>query len=306
MRRGFVVLAAFLSILGFGLVKAWSQATTAEASYVGDEACAECHDREWRKFRASKHGHVDADSAVVGAGMSCESCHGAGSLHAEADGDKDDPRFHTMRDLDEMPAEEAIALCTTCHRIGDQQHWEQSEHAEKNVTCVTCHSLHSPKDLGHVSMLKAENTSDLCLDCHRDKRPMISKTAHMPVTEGGMDCSSCHNPHGSPTEANLRADTINDLCESCHADKRGPTLWEHPPVREDCTTCHEPHGSNNDKVLAGKRPFLCQRCHINTFHPATLYDEPDLANNKLFNRSCTNCHTQVHGSNHPSGKFFLR
>jgi hypothetical protein len=59
-------------------------------------------------------------------------------------------------------------------------------------------------------------------------------------------------------------------------------------------------------VLAAKTPFLCQRCHISTRHPSTLYDAPDLASNRLFNRSCVNCHSQIHGSNHPSGKFFLR
>jgi predicted CXXCH cytochrome family protein len=83
-------------------------------------------------------------------------------------------------------------------------------------------------------------------------------------------------------------------------------LWEHPPVRENCITCHEPHGANNDKVLTAKRPFLCQRCHVASGHPSTLYDYPDLTNNRLLNRSCTNCHSQIHGSNSPSGRFFTR
>jgi len=26
----------------------------------------------------------------------------------------------------------------------------------------------------------------------------------------------------------------------------------------------------------------------------------------MFGKSCANCHQQVHGSNHPSGKFFVR
>jgi DmsE family decaheme c-type cytochrome len=121
-----------------------------------------------------------------------------------------------------------------------------------------------------------------------------------------MTCADCHNPHGTSSEHQLRAATVNDLCTNCHADKRGPFLWEHPPVRENCLNCHQPHGSNNDKVLAARRPFLCQRCHITTRHPSTLYDGPDLVSNRLFNRSCTNCHSQIHGSNHPSGKTFLR
>jgi hypothetical protein len=26
----------------------------------------------------------------------------------------------------------------------------------------------------------------------------------------------------------------------------------------------------------------------------------------MFGRSCVNCHSNVHGSNHPSGQFFMR
>jgi DmsE family decaheme c-type cytochrome len=121
-----------------------------------------------------------------------------------------------------------------------------------------------------------------------------------------MTCADCHNPHGSAGPHQLRAATVNDLCTTCHADKRGPFLWEHAPVRENCTTCHLAHGSNNAKVLASREPFLCQRCHAATRHPGTLYDKPDLTSNRLLNRSCTNCHSQIHGSNHPSGKTFLR
>ena len=121
-----------------------------------------------------------------------------------------------------------------------------------------------------------------------------------------MDCADCHEPHGSATPKNLKANSVNELCESCHMDKRGPMLYEHAPVRENCVTCHEPHGANNQKSLASKTPYLCQRCHAATRHPSSLYDNNDLASNKLFNRSCLNCHSQIHGSNHPAGKFLMR
>ena len=28
--------------------------------------------------------------------------------------------------------------------------------------------------------------------------------------------------------------------------------------------------------------------------------------NEIYGKGCANCHQQVHGSNHPNGKFFLR
>jgi DmsE family decaheme c-type cytochrome len=133
----------------------------------------------------------------------------------------------------------------------------------------------------------------------------------MPVREGALTCSSCHNVHGSTNVKLLRAGTtIDESCTSCHADKRGPYLWEHAPVTESCTTCHDSHGSNNDRMLVSKLPFLCQRCHVTSRHPPTVYDGFVLNNssnaNKIYARSCVICHQMIHGSNAPSGKALLR
>jgi DmsE family decaheme c-type cytochrome len=130
----------------------------------------------------------------------------------------------------------------------------------------------------------------------------------MPVREGKMECTSCHNVHGSKNVRLLRAGfTINEACATCHADKRGPFLWEHAPVRDSCVNCHDPHGSSNERMLVAKSPFLCQRCHNHTRHPSTIYDRVvQGTSNRIFGRSCASCHTQIHGSNHPSGNFLVR
>ncbi len=278
----------------------------AQSDYVGSEACKDCHEERWTSFQTNPHHMAEIDGKVVGNRVGCESCHGPGAKHVAAGGDTSDPGFKTIRNPAKMKAEEASAVCLTCHKTGEQFYWDQSTHARNNVKCQDCHSIHAAKSPLQPKLLKAEKTTDLCVTCHRDKMAQIQNTAHMPIKEGGMSCNDCHNPHGSPGPRMIRAASNVELCTTCHADKRGPFLWEHPPVRENCVTCHMPHGSNNDKVLAAKRPFLCQRCHVATRHPSTLYDLPDLVNNRLFNRSCTNCHTQIHGSNHPSGEFFLR
>jgi len=276
------------------------------ATYVGSSKCAKCHDEVWDKFQHNPHYQAQVDSHPAGTVVGCESCHGPGSLHVEADGDEKDPRFATLNVFKRMKPADASNVCRACHMTGDQFHWDESAHAKNDVACQNCHSMHNSQTQGGKALLAASRPTELCVTCHREKRVEIERSAHMPLREGGMDCSSCHNPHGSTGPHMIRAASNNDLCTSCHMDKRGPFLWEHPPVRENCVTCHMPHGSNNDKVLASKRPFLCQRCHIATRHPSTLYDRPDLVSNRLFNRSCTNCHSQIHGSNHPSGKTFLR
>ncbi len=306
MRRGLVVAGALLGASLLSMTAARAPDSQPAATLAGSESCEECHANAYKSWMRGSHGRASRDSVLTGASVSCESCHGPGSLHVAADNDRDDPGFDTMKKFARMPQDEANATCLTCHNTGEQFYWEHSSHERKGVRCVDCHSMHDAHDPGAAAQLQTARASDQCLKCHLSKKLQTSKSAHMPLREGGMECSSCHNPHGAAAPKQLRAASTNELCESCHADKRGPMLWEHAPVREDCTTCHEPHGANNDKLLTGKKPFLCQRCHIATRHPSNLYDFPDLASNRLNNRSCTNCHSQIHGSNHPSGKFYLR
>jgi hypothetical protein len=61
-------------------------------------------------------------------------------------------------------------------------------------------------------------------------------------------------------------------------------------------------------MLVAKMPMLCQRCHIHTRHPGTIYDQVAVSNksNRIIGRSCVNCHQQIHGTNHPSGVVFVR
>jgi len=109
----------------------------------------------------------------------------------------------------------------------------------------------------------------------------------------------------------LKAGTnVDQSCTSCHQEKRGPFLWEHAPVANSCVTCHDPHGSSNDRMLVAKAPYLCQRCHVTSRHPPTVYDgfiqRNSSGGNRITGRACMNCHQQLHGSNSPNGKAFLR
>jgi DmsE family decaheme c-type cytochrome len=196
----------------------------------------------------------------------------------------------------------------TCHDRGKHALWDGSAHDQRQIGCVTCHSVHESK--GPV-LLKAKDEQSQCATCHRPITHKQMRFNHMPVREGKMTCSSCHNVHGSTNVRLLKAGTtIDESCVSCHPEKRGPFLWEHAPVAESCTTCHDPHGSNNERMLVSKQPFLCQRCHVTSRHPPTVYDGFVLKNssnsNKIFGRACVACHQQIHGSNAPSGKALLR
>jgi DmsE family decaheme c-type cytochrome len=275
------------------------QTAAPQGEYVGQDTCLGCH--EDHAYTGTAHG-VATNARTPAAGRGCETCHGPGKAHAES-GDKT-----LIKRFDAMPPAEAAATCTTCHNRATHALWDGSQHDQRNLSCVTCHSVHSPKG---EPQLKARTQLELCSNCHRNIVNKQHRFNHMPVREGALTCSSCHNVHGSTNVRLLRAGTtIDESCTSCHADKRGPYLWEHAPVSESCITCHDPHGSNNDRMLVSKLPFLCQRCHVTSRHPPTVYEGYLLNNssngNKVFGRGCTACHQMVHGSNAPSGKALLR
>ena len=90
----------------------------------------------------------------------------------------------------------------------------------------------------------------------------------------------------------------------------GRSLWEHQPVSEDCTNCHDPHGSAQPALLKMRPPFLCQTCHEGAGHPSIVNTPQGLPGGMpsayLLAGGCLNCHSQVHGSNSPSGRALMR
>ena len=280
-----------------------AQPSAPPGGYAGSDTCAVCHEDKVGALKGTPHGEAKNPRSPEAA-HGCETCHGPGQAHVD-----DDAKGHIVKFAMTTPAA-TNETCLTCHNRGTHAGWEGSTHERRNLSCITCHSVHSPASQTHQLIKATEGQT--CVACHRLQ---VAKTeravAHLPVREGKMQCSSCHNPHGSI--ANVKAlkvgNSVNETCYSCHAEMRGPTLWEHAPVRENCTTCHDPHGSSNDRMLAVRMPMLCQRCHIATRHPSSIYDNNAITvnkSNRMFGRSCMNCHQNIHGSNHPSGQFFMR
>jgi DmsE family decaheme c-type cytochrome len=277
--------------------------TAQTTGYAGDDTCTTCHEAEGKALRLTLHGKSQNPRTPSATnGQTCETCHGPGQAHAESGGDKT-----KIRRLGAMAPREASATCLTCHDRGNHANWKGGMHDARNLSCVTCHSIHDPKS--DKAQLKTASVIETCSTCHKTEVAKLQRSAHMPLREGKMTCVSCHNPHGSTNVRMLRVGNwINETCVSCHAEKRGPFLWDHAPVREACNTCHDPHGSNNQRMLVAKLPMLCQRCHIGTRHPSTIYDGAQLAarSNRLIGRGCVNCHAQIHGSNSSAGNTFLR
>jgi DmsE family decaheme c-type cytochrome len=272
------------------------------SGYAGPEVCAACHDAAVASLAKTAHGRTSV--ADWQGAVSCETCHGSGAAHAESG----DPSL--IRSFAALSAAERSATCLGCHEQGERSHWQGSPHDGRNLSCLTCHTIHQG-ETPHASLLTEGSEFDTCGACHLRRKATLMRSAHMPLREGTMSCSSCHEPHGSTGPALLRQDSINDNCTSCHAEKQSPVLWEHPPVRENCLNCHDPHGSLHPRMQIAKQPRLCQQCHDEARHPTQPYADatpgPEFfPNSRMFDRGCLNCHSMIHGSNHPAGMRFLR
>jgi len=151
-------------------------------------------------------------------GVTCEACHGPGSLHAR-DGDK--TKIVNPRNL---PLERQAMICGQCHSDGRDpakvhpfpagfrpgndltRHFVlaaqprpgpkysemlRSKHAEMNVLCTDCHDPHGPVPGTKHHLLKPVN--DLCGECHVE----IVMGQHAPKAPADATCATCHMPGGS-------------------------------------------------------------------------------------------------------------
>jgi DmsE family decaheme c-type cytochrome len=304
--------ACTASVLTAGLAFFWSFAIQAFAQdadgYVGEVRCITCHRLEGEHWAHTVHaGAFKSPAASPLAARGCEACHGPGAKHLQDATDRSAIIAFTRRR--DVAVDIQNTQCLQCHTGRQRIFWQGSVHETSRLACSDCHN---PMAKFSVSgLLVKGSVNETCFSCHPQQRTEFRKRSRMPLLEGRMSCSDCHNPHGAVTRPLLKADSVNQLCYSCHSEKRGPFLWEHAPVRGNCLNCHAPHGSSHESLLVVARPFLCQQCHANVSHPANLLTRANLPrgawpDERAVNRNCSNCHSQIHGTNHPAGARFQR
>jgi DmsE family decaheme c-type cytochrome len=203
------------------------------SGFAGDDTCTTCHDSEGKSLHASLHGKAQNARTPAGkVNQACETCHGPGQAHAESGGDKTKIRRFTA-----LAPRDASEVCVSCHDRGTHALWKWSTHDAPNLSCVTCHSIHSPKSA--AAQLKTANVTETCATCHKTQAAKLQRSGHMPLREGKMDCTSCHNPHGSTNARMLKGRQLGqrDVRELPHGkagavplgSRAGPRGVQHVP-----------------------------------------------------------------------------
>lgn len=270
--------------------------------YIGDKACVECHQTVSHSFNESAHAASMADIKLPLSQRGCEGCHGPGRAH------QDNPD-NELISFGKLNPKDTSAACLRCHgQTMDNSHWKHTVHAKANLSCLSCHQIHTDTELGleegtfnrgktqdprglirtakrpEKQMLLKTDEVTLCGQCHERQISEFRLNFHHPVPEGQLVCSDCHAAHP-------RQSAFKSKCVTCHEDKAGPFVYEHDTVAgfggSGCDECHIPHGSQNPKMLISRTRGLCAQCHsekLATHHPG---------------QTCwsAGCHVAPHGSN---------
>jgi predicted CXXCH cytochrome family protein len=201
---GAAVAALWISCATTGPVALAPPPEIPGARFVGSATCAACHP-EAKTFATTLHARIQiAGERDRAAQFGCESCHGAGSKHAEAGGGRGKFIVNPGKDP---------AACFACH-LDKQAEIRLPYHhpiAEGRVHCVSCHNPHG-EDIQRPAGLFVARRNDLCAQCHREQaQPHVFE--HEALREG---CTVCHDVHGS-INPKLLTERDNNLCLKCHA-----------------------------------------------------------------------------------------
>jgi DmsE family decaheme c-type cytochrome len=264
---------------------AQQEATPAAQGGWTAKDCAECHGEEVAALTRTPHAALDREGMVALArvAQSCEACHGDPAEHLRTDGEAEVFTFSASPQRNAEP-------CLTCH-ADTHPRFRLSSHAKAGLACVSCHAIHpvEPAPEPEVAADLRGRPSATCVDCHAAEFTQFTFTEHHRLEEGTLECTSCHDPHDT-ADRPILGGFKQDTCIECHTDKGGPFIFEHPASRvEGCTSCHSPHGSPNRHLLLFQNVAeQCLSCHavVPSFHIRFTLDT-----------QCTNCHSQIHGSN---------
>jgi DmsE family decaheme c-type cytochrome len=185
------------------------------------EICMQCHEGSSRTYwQAGAHESAD---------VTCESCH-----------------YVMERKSDRGLAinENSSDTCMSCH-LEQRSQVMKSAHMPVKQGKMGCTDCHDPHGSAGPKMLTAATTTEVCYQCHADKRgPFLWE--HAPVRE---DCSNCHNPHGSNNPGMLEMKGAF-LCLTCHQYGGHPNMPRYNRASitsgQACINCHNRvHGSNH-------------------------------------------------------------
>lgn len=228
--------------------------------------CAECHSTDYHKNYDLATNTYHSDFFEID--VSCEACHGPGSLHVELANRRGlfwdrNVRYGLTNTLKGASNTRQVETCAPCH-------------ARRAIIHPDYRPGDSFTDHFEPSLLEAglyHDDGQILDEVYEFGSFTQSKMYHK-----GVRCTDCHDPHS----LKLKYEG-NRLCAQCHEPGKydGPVHTHHPnsapgSPETQCVTCHMPHTTymeideRRDHGIRVPRPDLtvkygvpnvCNRCH---------------------------------------------
>lgn len=227
--------------------------------------CADCHSTNLQRNHDPKTGRYRTTFSEID--VSCEACHGPGSLHAELARERslfwDRNHGYGLAKLKGDDAQPQLETCAPCH----------SRRGVMDPEYRPGESYHDHYDL---ELLRDETYFDG--GQIKDEVYVYGSYVQSKMYHKGIRCTDCHDPHS----LRLKYEG-NETCTSCHQHAAGkydvPSHHHHEPGTAGamCVNCHMPHRTymdvdpRRDHSLRVPRPDLsvelgtpnaCSGCHV--------------------------------------------
>jgi predicted CXXCH cytochrome family protein len=241
--------------------------------------CGTCHvtglkigyDKEKDTFKTS----------WVDSGAACEACHGAGSLHVVARGDK---KAATIINPAKIPdARRAAQICGQCHNRGKSVKETGVAIGPKVYDYPNGEAGYIPgKVLDNYYVEKPANWPDGSPQQHHQQYNDWKKSQH---AQHGVNCWDCHAVHGKGAISKHSLKEGGDkLCLSCH--KVSNELMHSIHSSNNCVGCHMPRTAKN-AVQTGEAAYDIANHRFKVVSHAESIKHGGLAKQP---NSCNGCH----------------
>jgi tetratricopeptide (TPR) repeat protein len=228
--------------------------------------CAVCHSTKLQKnYNTEKDGYTTTYSEI---NVSCESCHGAGKLHADyINGDYKKGNKIAGSYLKLVAADEQVAQINTCAPC----------HAR--ASAISSNSFNAEmqsNELLDYLIPESPTTENYHADGQANNEDYIyTSFAESKMFYRGVKCSNCHNPHSGKL---IR--TGNLVCMQCHTPEHNTsthTFHATGSAGAECKNCHMPGKAYMGNDMRFDHTFRVPR--------------PDLSVKYNMPNACNNCHT---------------
>ncbi len=210
--------------------------------------------KEWNKRPTSKlcegchtTGFNTKTKIPVERNITCEACHGPGSLHVEEEG-----KGHIINPAN-LNHERGNMICFQCHMSGRPPKGEFGNYAWP----VGYKPGEDLKKYWVYAKPTGENAYEMWADGYAHKNRVQGNTfIQSKMYRKGLRCFTCHDPHGSRyTSFTVKSGENNSLCLPCHGDNAlyavfKTDLSEHTHhelnnLGSRCIECHMPKTGKN-------------------------------------------------------------